>query len=74
MKCADGVVNGMTNPVGLSTLGNAADVMNKATTSESFSIVLRSVAKLAKALDLLSEVSLTSTCIENDSLLPSHQY
>ena len=57
MKCAEGVVNEMTSPGGLSALENAADVMRMDTTSETFSIVLQSVKKLADAVDFLSEVS-----------------
>ena len=57
MKCAEGIVNEMTSPGGLSALGNAASVMRMDTTSEIFSIVLQSVKKLADAVDFLSEVS-----------------
>ncbi len=65
MKYAEGVVNEMTNPGGLSALENAADAMG--TTSGGFSIVLQLVANLAdaKLAGFLSEVSLRSTCIEN---------
>jgi hypothetical protein len=67
MELARSTAYRMANPRGLSTCGNAVDIVNKVTTSESFSIVFNSVEKLVKAADLLSEVSLTSTCIENDS-------
>ena len=63
MKCAEGIVNEMTSPGGLSALGNAASVMRMDTTSEIFSIVLQSVKKLADAVDFLSEVSSRMTAI-----------
>lgn len=66
MERAEGVVNEMTNPGGLSALGNATDAIGMATASESFSFVLQSMEKLVHAVDLLSEVSLTSTCIHFD--------
>ena len=63
MERAEGVVNEMVNPGGLSVLGNATDAIGMATASESFSIVLQSVEKLVHAVDLLSEVSLTRISI-----------